>query len=226
MSETGFTGFPPDGLAFLRELAENNERSWFQANRDRYDRGVLAPCRALVAALSTQFAAADIPLTADPLKAVFRIHRDVRFSRDKRPYKTNAGAILNRDGDKSTLGVLYIHIAAEGSFAACGFYQPEAPQLAALRTAIASRSPVFQHVIDGLGRHGLQLSTDSALSRMPRGFEAMAESPLAQVLRLKHLMVRQPLDDRHVTSEQLVTPIVNFSQKCMPLLRFGWTALS
>ncbi len=225
MSGSGFSGFPQDGLAFLRELSENNERAWFQANRDRYEAGVQAPMRALVADLVTRFAGAKIPLTADPMKATFRIHRDVRFSNDKSPYKTHAGAVLNRDGTKGTSGLLYLHVDPKGSFAAAGFYQPDPRQLSAIRGAIAAKPKMFQAVLDGLREADLDLSPEDSLTRMPRGLEAMAESPLARYLRLRHFIARAPLEPDVLTSDALPARVFEFARLCQPLLRFGWAAI-
>lgn len=226
MSEAGFAGFPSEGLAFLRELAEHNEKPWFEANRPRYEAHVLAPLRALVAALASRCATEGVPLTAEPLKAVFRIHRDVRFSRDKRPYKTNAAAVLTPDGTKATPGVLYIHIAPAGSFVAGGFHQPEPAQLAALRTAIAGKPKPFLAALAALHAAGLDLSREDPLARLPRGFEAMAGSPVAEVLRLRHLIVSRPLAAAALGQPALVETVLDFARTCLPLLRFGWTALA
>ena len=80
-----FHGFGPEGFAFLRELAAEQNRDWFLANKSVYERALLSPMAALLAELSAAFAEHDIPLRADPKRSVFRIHRDVRFSKDKRP---------------------------------------------------------------------------------------------------------------------------------------------
>ena len=86
-----FTGFGPEALGFLRDLAREQDRAWFLANKDRYEATIRAPMASLVAALSNVLAARRIPLRGDPQRAMFRIQRDVRFSRDKRPYKTLRG---------------------------------------------------------------------------------------------------------------------------------------
>jgi uncharacterized protein (TIGR02453 family) len=107
---TSFTGFPPATFAFLKGLAANNDRVWFTANKAAYEKSVLAPFHVLLADVVSALAEKGIPLAGDPKKAVFRIYRDVRFSKEKLPYKTHAGAILTRDGIKGASGILYIHI--------------------------------------------------------------------------------------------------------------------
>ncbi len=109
-----FTGFAAADLAFLSGLAAHNDRDWFAANRAVYDERLKPELAALIAATSAACAARGLPLTGDPARAQFRIHRDVRFSKSKLPYKTHVSAILSRDGLKASPGMAYIHIEPEG----------------------------------------------------------------------------------------------------------------
>lgn len=113
MTETSFPGFAAADLAFLTGLAAHNDRDWFIANRAPYDEGLKPTLAALIVALNAAFEALDLPLAGDPKKSVFRLHRDVRFSKDKRPYKTHVSATLTRDGQKMSPGMLYVHIEPE-----------------------------------------------------------------------------------------------------------------
>jgi uncharacterized protein (DUF2461 family) len=114
MTRTFFPGFAAADLAFLTGLAAHNDRDWFTANRAVYDDRLKPILAALIDALNGAFAARDLPLAGDPKKSVFRIHRDVRFSKDKRPYKTHVSATLTRDGQKLSPGLVYVHIEPEG----------------------------------------------------------------------------------------------------------------
>ena len=87
-----FSGFSPEAIQFLADLAANNDRAWFQPRKADYERLLKEPLEALVAALAERFEARGIPLQADPKRSIFRIYRDTRFSKDKSPYKTNVGA--------------------------------------------------------------------------------------------------------------------------------------
>ena len=122
-----FTGFPTDSLRFLRDLAANNDPAWFKPRREEYEALVRGPMIALVADLLTLASAHKLPLSGEPAKAVFRVHRDVRFSKEKRPYKTHCGASLSRTGRKLAPGLFYIHIQPGGCFVAAGFWHPGAP---------------------------------------------------------------------------------------------------
>jgi uncharacterized protein (DUF2461 family) len=114
MTHPPFSGFPAADLAFLTGLAAHNDREWFTANRAVYDERLKPTLSALIDALNGELAARDLPLAGDPKKSVFRIHRDVRFSKDKRPYKTHVSATLTRDGQKLSPGLVYVHIEPEG----------------------------------------------------------------------------------------------------------------
>jgi uncharacterized protein (DUF2461 family) len=113
MTRTPFPGFAAADLAFLTGLAAHNDREWFTANRAVYDERLKPTLATLIDALNGAFAARDLPLAGDPKKSVFRIHRDVRFSKDKRPYKTHVSATLTRDGMKLSPGLVYVHIEPE-----------------------------------------------------------------------------------------------------------------
>ncbi|MDP3803419.1 DUF2461 family protein [Brevundimonas sp.] len=109
-----FPGFAPADLAFLSDLAVHNDRDWFTANRAVYDERLRPALGALIADASTACAARGLPLGGDPNKSQFRLHRDVRFSKSKLPYKTHLSAVLTRDGLKMSPGMAYIHIEPEG----------------------------------------------------------------------------------------------------------------
>jgi uncharacterized protein (TIGR02453 family) len=224
-SLSGFPGFRPAALAFFRDLAQNQERAWFEANRATYEHEVLSPLRALVADLGTEFSKRGVGLTADPLKAVFRIYRDVRFSRDKAPYKTHAGAVLSRDGGKGGFGIFYIHLDPTGSFAACGFYQPDPKYLEALRIAMFEDAAKFRAALDAAYASGAELMRDDALTRLPRGFEHVVGTEAAEFVKLRHLVVRWPLPAASLADAALVGTLAGFGEAAKKLLAFGWEAI-
>ena len=131
----GFAGFRPAAFAFFSELQDNNDPAWFKPRKALYEAEVLAPFRELIAAVGDALGQAGLPLAGDPRRGIFRIYRDVRFSPDKRLYKTHAGAVLTRSGGRRDPGVLYIHVAPGESMAAAGFWHPEPALLARLRRA-------------------------------------------------------------------------------------------
>ncbi|MBV8531799.1 MAG: DUF2461 domain-containing protein, partial [Candidatus Eremiobacteraeota bacterium] len=148
----------------------------------------------------------------------FRIYRDVRFSRDKSPYKTNLGTYLPHRGMRGAPGGLYVHVAPKGSFIAAAFYQLDREPLARWREAMAADPKAFQSVLRALARNGVALSEqDEALKRMPRGFEAMAQSPIAPYFKLASFMVTRELSDDDLMDARLVDLSVGLAKHAKPL---------
>ncbi len=221
-----FTGFSPQALKFLRDLKKNNDRGWFAPRKEIYERECLAPLRALTVDLASALRKARIPIDADPSRVGFRIYRDVRFSRDERPYKTNLGTYLPYRGVRGAPGGLYVHVAPKESFAVAGFYQLDKGPLQHWREAMASDPRRFQNVLRALQRNGLALSEEhEALKRMPRGFEALAESPIARYFKIGTFMVSEKLSDANLADKRLIEKSVALVKKAKPLLEYGWAEL-
>lgn len=220
-----FKGFGPKALAFFKALKFHQTKAWFDENRALYESDVVEPMVGLLDDLSAEFARKKIPLKAEGKRSIFRIHRDVRFARDKSPYKTHCGAVMTRSGDKADNGLLYLHIDPEGCFAAAGFYMPEASALAKIRKAIAANGKRYAALTAALKKGDLELGTENQLTRVPRGFEALKGGPLDGAIRLKSFIIEEPLPAKLVTSPKLADALVEFTVRTEPLLKFGWTAL-
>lgn len=221
-----FSGFGPKALRFLHDLALHQDREWFLQHQSVYENEIQRPMAALVTSLAEELARRGVPLTGDPKRSMFRIHRDVRFSKDKSPYKTHSGAVLTRDGRKDCQGLLYIHVSPDGSFTASGFYHPEPQQLVALRRAMAASPDRFQQVERALQKARLTLNRDDALKRLPRGFEEVPAGPTAENLKLKSLVIHRELSEDSLARPRLVKEIADFAEAALPLLQFGWAAIS
>jgi uncharacterized protein (TIGR02453 family) len=221
-SSQKFSGFSPAALKFLRDLAKNNDRKWFAPRKQTYESELLEPLQALVADATDALRKAKIPIGADPMRSTFRIYRDIRFSPDKRPYKTNLGAYLPSGGSHDEPGGLYIHVEPNKSFMAIAFYQLDKPVLLRWRTAMAKNPKRFQAVLRALERNGLKISEEGeSLKRMPRGFEAYADSPIAKYFRLGSFTVSERLTDKEITSAAIVNRTVALARKAKPLLEYG-----
>ena len=220
-----FTGFGPKALSFFTALKFHQDKAWFEENKALYQSDVVEPMTALLDELTEAFARKRIPLKGDGKRSIFRIHRDVRFAKDKSPYKTHCGAVMTRSGSKMENGLLYLHISPEGCFAAAGFHMPEPKDLTALRKAIAASPAKFKALETALKKGKLALGTESQLSRLPRGFESLKGGPLDAVVRLKSFIVEESFPDKLVTTARLKPAIIDFTERALPLLKFGWTAL-
>jgi uncharacterized protein (TIGR02453 family) len=221
---TTFPGFRPAALAFFRELSEHNDPVWFKPRKEVYEAEVLTPLRHLIGTVGTALEEAGLPLAGDPRRAIFRIYRDVRFSPDKRLYKTHAGAVLTRSGNKRDPCLLYLHLAPGDSMVAAGFWHPEPPLLTRLRRAILEDPDSFLAIADRFAACGYPLTSDQRLSRPPRGFETARGTKVADYICLKSFTAHAPLSDAEMQSPGLVDRILGFTRTAWPLLEWGWAA--
>lgn len=212
----------PDTLAFLRNLALHNDRDWFEAHRADYVRA-----RTAVEALVDDVIARLTPTDADVgglvgAKCLFRIHRDVRFSRNKAPYKTHFGAYLAKGGRQSAHAGYYLHVEPGASFAAAGLWMPEAAALARVRQEIDYGIDEFQAILQAepfRSRFGdLQQDAETSLSRMPRGYAA--DHPAASYLKCKSFIASQPLPDERLTDADAAEGVADAFRASIPLVRF------
>ena len=220
-----FAGFGPKALPFFKALAFHQNREWFEANRETYEIAVKGPMGDLVEDVAERLRQAKIPIKGNRKSAMFRIHRDVRFSKSKDPYKTHAGVVLSRSGNKNDPGLLYFHLSPEECFFAAGFYQPEPERLARLRTGAARAPRAFKAMTTKLKKAGLALSTEDALKRAPRGFEAIDDPEIAGATRLKSMICLRPAPETMVASPALADDFCAFARDALPLLQWGWDAL-
>jgi uncharacterized protein (TIGR02453 family) len=175
-----FAGFPHDAFVFYAELARegNNDRTWFDANRDRYERHVRLPLEELLDRASAEFGSSG---------HVFRPNRDVRFSKDKRPYKDHAGAVIgHRDGTDAP--VFYLQVNADGLLAASGYHELSRDQLERFRRAVddGRTGGALVRAVRQARSMGLEVG-GSELKRAPRGFDP--GHPRIELLRHRRLTV-------------------------------------
>jgi uncharacterized protein (TIGR02453 family) len=222
-----FKGFGKQALGFFKALKFHQSKEWFEENRGLYESDVLGPFTVLLDDLTAEFAKRKVPLKANGRKSIFRIHRDVRFSKDKSPYKSHAGAVMTRSGAKGEQGLLYVHIDPEGCFVAAGFHMLDGPQLAAMREAIRRKPVQFERMVKALEKAKLAFSTSDGfqMTRLPRGYEEFKDSSLSGAFRLKSFIVEEPVKDSHIVSPKLVGMAADFAERAMPLLQYGWQAL-
>jgi len=222
-----FQGFPPSGLSFLENLAKQNDRAWFKPRKDSYDADLKFPMECLLGEFTSARRPAGFPVIGDPKRGIFRIYRDVRFSKDKNPYKTHIGAVMTRSGGKGDPSLIYTHIEPGGSFLSAGFYSLDREFLAAWRMRIAAEPDRFLEIIAPFSslRGKYVLRHRGALKTLPRGFREFADSPVAEYLKWKHFLIGRSLTDRQVQSRKLVDHIRELAEVAGPFLEFGWDVL-
>lgn len=227
---SAFSRFTPGALTFLRGLRRHNERPWFEANRPTYEREVLGPLRLLSEELDVRFARLAPEFVSPPKRALFRIHRDVRFSKDKSPYKTHAALwVFHRDAgrgvgrDAHGGAGFYFHLEPGASMVAGGFWMPPRPLLSTLRDAIAEDRRPFERIVKAkpfVARFG-GLTDDEPgvrLTRVPRGFAP--DHPAAHWLRFNSFTASRPLTDAEALSPKLVDTIMKDYAALLPLVRW------
>ena len=224
-AHTGFAGFRPAAFQFLHGLRDNNDPAWFKPRKAQYESEILAPFGALIAAVNEALSDTGIPLVGDPRGAIFRIYRDVRFSADKRLYKTHAGAVLTRSGNKRDPGLLYLHVEPGESMVAAGFWHPEPPALLRLRRAIAADPDEFLGIADELAVADCPITSDQQLSRLPRGFDTLAGTRAADYVCCKSFTTRAKISDAEMQTPDLVDRVVAFAKLVQPMLEWGWAAM-
>lgn len=219
-----FEGFRPAALELLRGLARNNERAWFTAHREAYETEVRFPLECLVAEFREGGAGKGLPVRGDPARGLFRVHRDVRFSHNKAPYKTHAGAVLSRTGGRGEAGVLYIHIEPGNSFVSAGFWRPDPHVLAAWRWRMVEEPEEWLAIVRPYadGRDPAFMRTISALKTLPRGFKDQAGSPVADWLGWKSFLLSRKVEDAETMDRGLIDIVRAHALKAAPLLEYGW----
>jgi len=217
----------PSTLQFLKDLKLNNNKPWFDENRKAYE-AAKQDFAAFVDTLIEQFGKKD-PSIAH-LKArdcMFRINRDIRFSKDKTPYKTNFGAFINSEGKKSMTAGYYLHVAPGESFTGGGMWMPPADILAKVRQEIDYNLADFKKIINSkkfkTTYGGLSVEDGQLLSRVPKGYEP--DNPAAEYLRHKSFIAIQDISDAELTSKPLATKILSAFEALQPFNVFLNNAL-
>jgi uncharacterized protein (TIGR02453 family) len=204
-------------LQFLRELKKNNDRAWFNKNKDRF-----------VAANEnfTRFVQTLIDETAkfdksaagiDAKNAVFRIYRDIRFSKDKSPYKTHFGAVLTGRG-KGFLAGYYLHVEPGKAFLAGGVHTTEPENMKAIRARISAEGKKFLKIINDKNFKKTFTIEGERLVRVPQGFDR--EDPMAEFLKYKDLTLIHSLDDKKILSDDFASYCAKIFKAMVPFNRF------
>jgi uncharacterized protein (TIGR02453 family) len=228
-----FTGFRPEAVQFLADLAANNDRGWFQPRKAEYEQLLKQPLEALCLALDERFRTRGLPLRADPAKSPFRIYRDVRFAKDKSPYKTNVGASFpwaadpaadDAGGRSHTANVHssggYFHLSPGEIYVGGGYWHPEKPWLDAFRRWVASEPAEIRSFLDAkpfAATFGALSRDGHSLQRVPAGHAA--DHPEAEILKLKDIVFGRRLSDTEAESPDLPDLIAETFEAGVPLLR-------
>ena len=223
--------FTPRALTFFRQLARHNEKSWFEAHRDEYETEVREPMRELIEDLDIRFPQFAPEIGGDPKRSMFRINRDIRFSKDKSPYKThaacwfhhrNAARSVGAEADAGSAG-FYFHLQPGKSMIGAGLWMPPRPQLNKLRQAIADDPAGFDRMARSIPPRFDGLDDEAMLKRMPRGYAE--DHPAAKWLRYQSFTSGRMLTDAQATSASLAQLLASEFKALLPLVRWLNSAL-
>lgn len=208
-------------LNFLKELKTNNNKDWFEKNKNTYLQSK-EEFEALVDKVITGVRKFDKQIAPD-LKGkdcTFRIYKDVRFSKDKTPYKSNMGASINPGGKKSLLAGYYLHIEPGGSFLAGGVYMPQPEVLQAIRQEIDYNADALLKIIKSAAfkKYFKGLDEEDKLKNPPKGFDK--EHPQVELLKNKHFIVSHHLSDKQVLAKDADANIVGGFKAMLPFLAY------
>jgi len=209
-------------LKFLKDLKKNNNKPWFDAHRKEYEE-TKTDFANFIQQVIDKHAKNDPTIKLLVAKdCMFRINRDIRFSKDKTPYKTNIGAYINRGGKKSLFGGYYFHCEPGQSFVGGGLWMPMPPELNKVRQEIDYNFPTFKKIVISKKFKAVygDLSRDAeyVLSRVPKGYEPT--NPAAEYLKMKSFVSTTSLKDEDLTSKNLVKKTVASFEALQPLIEF------
>lgn len=212
----------PQTLKFLSQLKKNNNKPWFDAHRAQYEAAKIDFSNFIQLVIDV-VQKSDTTITGLTAKdCQFRINRDIRFSKDKRPYKENFGAFICRGGKKSIYAGYYFHLAPGNSFIGGGLWQPEPANLKKVRQEIDYNWEEFNSIIKNKNFKkiygDLYKGEDMSLSRVPKGYEE--DNPAIDYLKLKSLIAETQIEDEDLTKSTLHKKTVAAFEALQPLLNF------
>jgi uncharacterized protein (TIGR02453 family) len=225
-----FRGFRPEALGYLRGLKKNNRREWFEARREEFVREVSDPMKALIEELDVRFADVAPEFVGDPKRSMFRIYRDVRFSKDKSPYKTHAALWIYHRAPGRGVGKeidggagFYVHLEPNASLVAAGLWMPPRPSLAKVRERFGEDLAGWKRAVTArtvLRRFGGLVDDEDGilLKRLPRGF--CEGHPAERWLRFNSFTMHRSYTDADMLSPKLAEKVMKDFVLLVPMCRW------
>ncbi len=216
-----FEGFPKEGITFMTRLKKNNNRPWFQKRKTEYEENVRFPMQCLIASLSQQMAEAAPEFSFDPKRSIFRVYRDIRFSNNKAPYKTNVAASFELRGKKNPTETpgFYLGIEPGEIFVGGGLYMPNGPQLKSIRTTLAQHSQEFLEMVgDRSFKRRFGGILGEQLQKAPLGYPK--DHPMIQYLRYKQWFIGVEWGHKECFSPKFVHRVAEVFTGALPFIRW------
>ena len=213
-------------IQFLSELKDNNNKIWFDANKSRYTQArqeVLSLVEHWIAEMSSIDPSISL---LKPTQCIFRINRDVRFSKNKDPYKTNMGAFITPGGKNAGMAGYYLHIEPGQFFYGAGCYMPESVVLAKIRQEIDYNFSSFKKILEDkkFKKYFTDLDREHTLQKPPKGFEA--NNPAIEYLKLKSFTIFHTIDQSKVMQDNFMDTLMDMSKSSAPFIHFLNTSIA
>lgn len=214
--------FSPALFAFLRELRDNNDRSWFTANKARYESDARGPALRFVADVAPALRKISTHLVADPRPvggSLFRINRDIRFAKDKSPYKTNVAMSFAYDGGRHGPGPgFYLSLSPGEAFAGGGLYQPDTATLTHIRDAIVNDTRAWKRVVEAPDFAPAIAPMGEMLKRAPQGYDPA--HPFVEDLKRKSFVWHAHFSEKEACAADFIDRFVDACRTAVPFHRF------
>jgi len=214
--------FTDDLFRFLKELRQHNERDWFQRNKERYETAVRGPFISFIGDLGVPLKKINPYMIADPQPAggsMMRIYRDIRFSRDKSPYKTSVAAhFWHSQGEEGATPAYYLHLEPGHSMIGAGIWRPGPAALKKIRDAIVADGKRWQRVTSAAEFRSSCGMVGESLKRPPAGYDP--KHPLIEHIKRKDFATSSPLDDRQVCGPDFMKSVLDAFRASAPFVQF------
>lgn len=218
-------GITHKSFKLLDELAANNNREWYHEHKEELREHLIDPFAEILEAVSGKLKNAKRPFSGSKL-TMFRLYRDIRFSKDKRPYKEHIGGLLTPSGNKKEdTALMYAHLASDGGFIASGFYRLETKELNQIRDRMTEDAKTFRTITRKITKAGYEFSEIEPLKSMPRGYSQYTDHEHANFLRMKSLIVSQNLSKKAWIEGTVVKELVKLHKTSVDLMLFGLEAI-
>ncbi len=214
--------FGPELFEFLEELTQNNDRDWFKANKKRYERDVRDPMLQFISDLGPHLRQISPHVKVDPRPvggSLFRIYRDVRFSKDKSPYKTHVAARFQHKRGKDVHAPgFYIHLARKEVSCGAGIWRPDSKALKTIREAIVERGDEWTAILDAPELRQTFTQDGESLKRAPKGFDA--DHPMIDELKRKDFVAFTKVGPEAATAPGFLDRYVGYCRVAAPMTSF------
>jgi len=218
-------GFSAKSFTLLEGLRDNANREWYHANKAEIAEHCVDPFAFLLTCMTQELSDHTIRLSGGK-QTMFRLNRDVRFSKDKTPYNHHISGTLTRSGLKNEQGgLVYLRLDPTGGRLGAGYWGLTAKRMGPIRDRILDDPDAFEAMVDELAEYDLAFNTEDSLAGMPRGYAEHADHKLAWALQMKNFFITFPLQRSDWKGDKIIRVAVDFAKAVTPVLQYGMVSV-